>query len=631
MKEKNILLILPVLILFLSISGCEPSDPGSLIGNQPPQTQITVAPVEGDTTDHYQSPSSMFHIQWFGHDTDGYVTGYWVQVDDGPEAWTTKGDSSIAFESSTPDPDNDGQTLPTAHTIRVAAQDNEGLRDPTPDERTFSTINSIPQISAFVSNFADGATVGQGIAFEIEPEDVNPSGILLRVLVDGEPVTDWDNRTSFQFMAVEDTALLETVGDDIYTIDKAELVPSVPGDPTNDGVHELSVEIKDLGGAMGDAYTRTITVSDTFVPVLQTIESTYGATAYYPDGSIFHRPRTTTNFTMIGDASFYAGQIHSYRYRARTQDIPATPADSSWSDWSDWSDWGTAEFSMDALEVGEYQFEAQNRDWAGVKSPISNYVLTIINPDLNNKNLLIIDETKNGNGRPGSPDDEQQDAFYRDILGVDTTSMTTESGWSVKEIDYKTHRINDASYISAKDVYNQRIVIWHTDDKSSFSLGDNIRVLSEYLDEGGRLILVGWNILSPFTADDTASFTSGFVHRYLRIEGGLRDPDNNFIEFNGNTDMGYPESVNIDMEKISARWGGIGPTWTFTPRHRTESIGIWHGKEGSTEPMEGGIAIVRNFNDVNPWRTIVIGFPLYFTVNAEASALMNQALEDIDG
>jgi len=629
MKEKNILLFIPVLFLFMA--GCEPSDPGSVIGNQAPETRITVAPVENDTTDHYIAPSSMFHIQWIGHDEDGQVVGYWIQVDDGPEAWTTKGDSSIAFESSEPDTANLGKTLPVSHTIRVTSQDNEDLRDPTPAERTFFSINSIPRISSFSANFLDGDIVGQGIGFDVEWEDENPSGAQLRILVDGEAVTDWDIRTSFQFMDVDDPELMEIVGDDINPISIAKLTSSVPGDADQTGEHVISVEIMDFGGAIGEPFTRSITVSDTFVPVLQTIESTYGSTTYYPDGSIFFRPVTTTNFTMIGDASEYSGKIHTYRYRVRSQEIPVTPADSSWSDWSNWSDWGPPEFSMDRLEVGEYQFKAQNRDWAGIESSVSGYVLTIVNPDFNNMNLLIVDETRDANGRPGSPNDPQVDTFYRDILGVDTTTMMSSTGWSVSEIDYKSNTINDISYISAKDVYNKRVILWHSDDKSSFALNDNIRILSEFLDEGGRLILVGWDVLNPFTDSDTASISSGFAYRYLRIQGGLRDVERTFTEFSGDTEMGYPESVTLDSLKIRNNWTGVSHTWTFTPRHRTEGIGTWHGGDDALSGMEGGTAIVKNFNIVNPWRSIVIGFPLYFMKNDEARTLIMRALEDIDG
>ena len=628
MKEKNILFIIPVLVLFLFMWGCDPSNPGSPFVNQPPETRITVAPNADSTADHYMAPSSMFHIQWFGHDKDGQVEGYWIQVDDGMEAWTISGDSSIAFESSIPDTANPGRTLPAEHTITVTAQDNEDLRDPTPATRTFSSINAIPQISSFEADFLDGATVGQGISFDIEWEDENPSGVQLRILIDGNPVTEWDSRTSFQFMnfvnSEPDPELLELELLDsavVYMIATSELAA---------GEHDLNVEIRDLGGAIGETYVRHITVSDTFVPTLQTIQSTYGSTESHPDGSIFFRRNTVTNFTMIGDASVYAGIIHSYRYRVRSQAIPDTPADSSWSEWSEWEDWGPAEFSNDDLDIGEYHFQAQNRDWAGVESEISNYILTIVDSDFSQMNLLIVDETRDGNGRVGSPDDQQCDEFYRDILEYDTLSMMTLSGWNVTEIDYKTHQFNESSYLSAKDVYQQRLIIWLADDKGQVLLGDNIRILSEYLDEGGRLILIGWDIMNPFTAVDTASF-SGFANRYLRIEGGLRDSEDTFVEFKGDITLGYPASVKLDPEKISSRWAGMEKTWTFTPRHRTVSLGTWHGNESATEPMKGGIACVRNFNDVNPWRTIVIGFPLYFMQNAEASDLLMRAVEDIEG
>ena len=153
MKQNILLIAAPLFVALLLLWGCETTDPGSPSANQAPETWIVVAPLDDALHDHYISPSVMFHVQWFGHDEDGQVVGYYIQIDDGPEAWTTRGDSAIAFEASTPDPNNPGQTQYAAHTIKVASIDNEGLRDPEPATRTFAAMNDIPEITAFVADF----------------------------------------------------------------------------------------------------------------------------------------------------------------------------------------------------------------------------------------------------------------------------------------------------------------------------------------------------------------------------------------------------------------------------------------------------------------------------------------------
>jgi len=655
---KNV--ITPLLMVLLLLWGCEPSNPGSPLENQPPETRIIVAPLEGiidtvytyvyavDTTvtppetlsvdtlieytnvhDHYISPSRMFRVQWFGHDRDGLVKGFYIQVDDGPEVWTVRGDSAISFEALTPDPLIPGGTIPTQHRIRITAVDNEDLRDPTPAERVINVINSQPVISEFIADFSDSSIVGPGIGFEIEWNDLNISGCYFRVTIDGNAVTEWDANTKFRFCNLDDPSIPALLENDVTSIDINLLTI---------GEHNLGVEIKDWGGALGDPLIMHITVQDTILPTLEGIETIYGASAYYPDGSIFYRANTTTAFTMIGSASEYHGNVHSYRYRYRYQPIPATPADSAWAEWHDWTDWRPAAFEMTDLTVGEYQFQALCRDWTGTESPVLNYIMSIVEVDFSEQTLLIVDETKSGNGRPGSPNNEQCDEFYRTILEVDTSTWETPTGWQVTEIDYASHKVNDASYISARDVFNKKVIIWHSDDKAQYFISDNIRLLVDYLERGGKLIISGWDVLKPFGGADNPNeitFDAGFAYKYLRIQGGTRSVSgtrDSFIGMLGNTDSGfeYPDSLTVDSEKIPGSWNGPDKCWVLLPRHRTESVGKWIGFNPD-DVLNNGDACLRNFNPVNPWRTIVLGFPLYFMKNDEAKEFIGRALVDISG
>jgi len=324
--------------------------------------------------------------------------------------------------------------------------------------------NEMPEITSFVASFPDLSVVGQGISFSVEWDDPNISGAFFRVTVDGVPVSDWSERMSFQFCNVGDPSILSGIDTDVTVPIDFELLPV--------GDHAIGVEIIDWGGATGTTYTRNVTVIDDISPELVTIESIYGTRDYYPDGSTFYRTNTTTFFTLVGDASDYFGAIHSFRYHYQSRAIGGD--DDSWSEFSDWSDWTGATFDRHDLPPGEYQFEAECRDWTGVQSAITTYVLSIVVPDFDAKTILIVDETRDGNGNPGSPDDEQVDMFYREIIGVDADGMTPD-GWKVSELDYGVPRpdANGTSYVSPLDVYNKRVIVWHGDDKSEVLIADS--------------------------------------------------------------------------------------------------------------------------------------------------------------
>ena len=66
--------------------------------------------------------------------------------------------------------------------------------------------------------------------------------------------------------------------------------------------------------------------------------------------------------------------------------------------------------------------------------------------------IAVIDETKDGNGSVGNPNDAQVDDFYRRAL-VGFNNIT--------EIDYKTTPVNTLNDFG---IYNT--IIWHTDDSN---------------------------------------------------------------------------------------------------------------------------------------------------------------------
>lgn len=600
--------------------GCDPEIPGSPADNQPPDTRIVAAPVEGRAFDHYVSPDSALNVKWFGSDPDGQVLGCSLQVDKGAWVWNTEGKTTLIFDSGDPDSAHPGRTLPVRHTIRVKAVDDRGLEDPTPATRSFYATNYIPIITEFVADFGNNDTVGPGIAFSVLWSDSNGSGASFRLSVDSLPVTDWDSRSKYQFCPTSDRTILAAV-------DTLTVIP-IDTSALPVGRHKLMVQVKDGGGAVSavnDSITRTITVADTFRPIVTTIRSQYGGKDYYPDGSVFYLPGGITHFEITGrDTSYflraksYFGGVQAFRHR-----LVGT------TDSTDWSEWGAGSSDAPALPAGSYRFDAQCRDWAGSISDSTSYSMTIVEPTFQGAatiKLLVVDETRDGNGRPGSPSDGQVDSLWHRILELDDSNWRS-ANWEIDTLDYVNHKVRDVRYVSALDLSNKNLVIWHADDKSDTNLTNtkpfNQRVLAEYLDRGGRLFLCGWDLLTNFDpSSDTVTFKSGFVAKYLRLTGGKRSLSRDFLGMVGSA--GYPD-LAMDSAKVqSTMLSGLDRCWVLDPAHRTVTIGRWNGA-----PFDGMGVAMKNFSPLNPWRTITCGFPIYFMQEAAAKEFVRRGLTEL--
>jgi hypothetical protein len=612
MKFRNLLIIAPLLLILALLWGCEAEDPGSPLPNKLPDTRIVVAPLQGTEYDHYVSPSKLFNIQWFGSDTDGIIAGYYVQIDNGLAVWTTSTDSSIAFKATEPD-SNDASRLLENHTIRITAVDDLGGVDPTPATRTFWAVNYMPEVSRFIANFEDGDTVGSGIYFEIEWKDQNISDGLVRLNIDGSPVTNWDPRLKFQFCK---TSMPTIIG----SIDLANVYP-VDISLLRAGKHAISIEVKDLGGAISDAFVVNVYVAENLKPKVTAFSATYGGTNFFRDGSIFWEDNIMTTMEIEATAADYFGIIQAYRYRMRYRAIGDT---SAWEEYPEWSEntWGGSTIEFSDLDLGEYQFQVQCRDYTGALSEIYENSLAIVTPSLGEMTILIVDETASGNDRPGSPADSTNDKFWARI-----TADLPIDGWTISSID-----IDSVGRISPLHVYDKHIIVWHAGDYSSILLTENLDLLEQYLDAGGKLIISGWSSLKAFAADPAAldlTFEADFAADYLRITEGHKNPDKEFAGVIGNVEFGCPDLM-IDPEKLPARWNGlINNCWIMTPGWRSEAICTWKGPVDPVSSFEGQVCAVRNYSAVYPFRTMVLGFELFFAYEDQAKEFIEWAIRDI--
>ncbi len=570
---KTILLAALPLIL----ASCKVSDPGSALANRPPTTAITSAPQNGTTVNHFIS------IFWSGNDSDGEVTGFNMYIDGELVAFTTRSDSAISFNSPAT-----GEVV--SHTFKIQAVDNDGDVDPTPPEIQFNTSNTAPTCFFSSDNIVgNNATVGQGFSIKLEAEDTNRSIVWFSLSLDDTMSwTDWSRDSTFLFADLS----LGSFPGGMVPLDNSVLTA---------GQHTLYGRCRDSGFAVSGIASRRVTVTLDSLPRMDVVQARYNSgvasDSLYPDGSIYWQLNAELVLSFGASAFHYRGLIHSYRYRG---------SDGLWSQWAE-----EPALALTNLPIGDYNYSFQARDMAGLLSDTTELFVRLVGQTLSDS-VLVVDETRNGNGAPTLPTDAQVDDFYAALV----------DGYNVRHIDMTVR--TPGAYVSPFDLSNIGLVVWHADDRTDFQLDDNRRILAEYMRRGGRVIFSGWDIMSAIVTTAEASFTdSDFAFRYMRAFECSRDPAPTWStvrEATGFTgENGFP-SLRVDPDKILPSWNGAIPrSWTFDPRGECTII----GRLTSITPdyFQNG-QVAGYYYDLS-FRVAVFGIPLFFCHQQDAEALFD--------
>ncbi|MEK7317237.1 MAG: hypothetical protein AAB011_13735 [Candidatus Eisenbacteria bacterium] len=166
---RNILKLVPVLTVALvaaMFAGCgKDKETGPPPVRQAPETELTYAPLEGDTAGY------RVRLYWNGYDRDGEVMRFRYAIDDDtletdPLKWrsTTAKDTTLLLLV---DPVKEIR----GHVFWVAAEDNEGKVDPTPAKRFFSTKTLPPTSKILRGPSAFNSLIGPNFTFEWEGSD----------------------------------------------------------------------------------------------------------------------------------------------------------------------------------------------------------------------------------------------------------------------------------------------------------------------------------------------------------------------------------------------------------------------------------------------------------------------------
>jgi len=588
MKYVKALLIMAV-GLAVWLAGCETQNPGSPKPNQRPAVTLSLAPQNGDTVEHNK------HLGWSGNDADGQVVGYHLLVDGVPIAFTAATDTIVAFEAPVTE-----QVY--AHTFAVLAVDNEGLLSDTA-QREFYVINWAPTATFDPEgSIAEGATVGHAFRMTVLSLDTNASITYYDISLDDtlSGWMGWRRDSMYLFAAPEIIADLANFPEGVH---------GIPNTALTAGPHTLYARVKDAGEAESPVIARNFTVADEFRPRMDTtVTATYGESAFYPDGSVYYETQMglVTSIEFSASAADYSGEINAYRWRSRR----LLGADTLWSEWTDWSA-NPAVADTDAAP-NDYNYNFMARDAAGTYSDTILYFIRIVAQSLTDS-VIVVDETQDGNGNPGSPNDAQADSFYAHIT----------LGWNTRQIDYATHKLCETcpSYVSPHDVRNAGVILWHGDDQGNVQLDDgtNMRVLKEFLDRGGRLIISGWNVLGfTLTTPDTVEFSSSsFPRRYMRLYQGQRNIPRVTLGFDGNGE--FP-GCRFDPGKLPPAYlGRLVKCWSFQPSGECLILGRMVVSDSLTSPFQGRPTAYLYYQS---FRVAVFGVPLYFLVESEARAFM---------
>ncbi len=223
--------------------------------------------------------------------------------------------------------------------------------------------------------------------------------------------------------------------------------------------------------------------------------------------------------------------------------------------------------------------------------------------------ILLVDETRDGNGNPGSPSDEQQDAFYHMLL----------HGYRYTDWDVATSGVPLAG-----DFGPYSTVLWHGDEYGLHQAGPALPGLANYLEHGGGLWFTGWKPFAALMGAASYPFVVGsgeFPHDYFGVDGCRQSPIPDFIGADGAA--GYPD-VGIDSTKTLGALHGRLPYVDVPLPGPADTVLRFVSATGDS--FDGMPVGVRWLNGT--WRALLCGFPLYYALDTDARQLARQVLEE---
>ncbi|RMH75971.1 MAG: T9SS C-terminal target domain-containing protein, partial [Calditrichaeota bacterium] len=266
-----------------------------------------------------------------------------------------------------------------------------------------------------------------------------------------------------------------------------------------------------------------------------------------------------------------------------------------------------------------YQYTLQARDNDGNLSPPTDVVYGQL--ATHDQGIMILDASRDGPGVPILPTDEQVDNFYATIL----SDFNIARQWDIAD---------SARGITDADMAPFSTVIIHTDVRlPSHLLSSDTLALRKYLQNGGKLLLIGWEaIFSVSENGETIKtfFPGEFVYDYLKTDRVERAAGS---DFRGADPLisgaGYPP-ISVDSVKIPNFGGnllGMEAFRSLVDTLNTEAIYAYRSSAQPPSPLHGVPVALRHLTGT--LQVVVIDFPLYYMEEPQARQAITQALLDL--
>ncbi|HRY83024.1 MAG TPA: M1 family aminopeptidase [Candidatus Cloacimonadota bacterium] len=217
--------------------------------------------------------------------------------------------------------------------------------------------------------------------------------------------------------------------------------------------------------------------------------------------------------------------------------------------------------------------------------------------------LLLVDETRDGNGANIAPNDAMVDEFYTAAL-----APLIYDSW-----DAATQGLPPLSTLG-----QYRLVIWHADDFSQNLLGGHESVLSGYLMGGGAVILSGWKTASVLSPVFFQRFAEGTVPVYDNAACFISASS---VDYN---DLEDYADLMVDTAKLTPSWNNMLPmTYTFPGTVPLYIAQMSPGSNGN------GLPVAYLYQTSGVIHLAMFGIPLYFMQPEGVRSMLEDLIDDI--
>ena len=496
----------------LLMSGCgliEPNESSQNI-NQKPDTVITSGPRQNSEHSYF------VHLFWKGEDKDGIVEKFILTVDS-LIITTIQMDSIFKFSAA-----NQNEI----HSISVAAVDDRGEVDPTPDSISFTAINAEPNTKIQINtNPAIGDTFGLGGIFTIIAEDTD-NGPEFEYRFKFNQADDWSGWLQKGVIVVGDTDIVS-----LNSLNMADVSDTLIH-KFSEGQQTFIAQVRDAALAKDQSPAEFPFVASANVqPVVRFSEVSYNGFPFLSDSTQFKFKKGVDSVHFAWDVSFPYGAAFSVGSRYRI-------------DGGQWSDYAAdiSSLELNSVTPGKHRFEVQHRDLAGTQSDIVRYDYEIFLPTFD-QGILVVDDG-------GGPffDDSDVDGFYRDLL---TKLGVKFSLWDITDKGIPAPKTGMGAFST---------ILWESEQANFSTLPQNTDLIENYLRAGGNLWITGWKPLQniskssiikiDYSRESVARPPNGeFIWEFLKI---ARSNQSGFTSFDFIGAFGVLEhpDINIDPEKI---------------------------------------------------------------------------------